>query len=117
MKMRAMSYDPYRGHAPPPHPYGPPREDRSSTAIRIVHLVSGLAASVLVLHLGLTLLGANEGNGFVELIYTLARVFVLDLGAVFTPGDETLRAVLNYGFAALGYLLIGQVIIRALRRP
>ncbi|MQA26804.1 MAG: hypothetical protein GEU94_15375 [Micromonosporaceae bacterium] len=79
--------------------------------------MTGIAASVFVLHIAFVVLGANQANEFVEFVYTLARTLVLGLGDVFTPDDATIGVVLNYGFAALVYLLIGHVIVRALRRP
>lgn len=72
---------------------------------------------MFILHIALTVLGANEANEFVDFVYNFARTLVLDLGAVFAPGDATLRVVLNYGFAALADVLFGHVIVRALRRP
>jgi hypothetical protein len=43
-------------------------------------------------------------------------VFVLGFGDVFTPNDAKIGLVLNYGLAALMYLVIGKLIARALRR-
>ena len=55
-------------------------------------------------------------NSFVQFVYVLAKVFVLGFGDVFTPNDAKIGLVLNYGLAALMYLVIGKLIARALRR-
>lgn len=107
-----MSYDPYQGHPPAER-----RDDGANLVIRIVRLVTGLASSVFLLHIAFVVLGANPANGFVDFVDNLASALVLGLGDVFTPDDATLWVVLNYGFAALVYLVVGHVIVRALRRP
>jgi hypothetical protein len=135
-----MTYDPYREHDPraqypPPHyqaPYQqdqyPPqhggydpharrrREDRANTVANIIHVVVGIILIVFALHVVFVLLDANQGNEFVSFVYTLAKAFVLGLGDVFTPDDATLGVVMNYGLAALVYLVLSQLVINALRR-
>lgn len=112
-----MSYDPYQGHPP----FGPPpasrRDDGANLVIRIVRLVTSVATSVFLLHIAFVVLGANPANAFVDFVDDLAGGLMLGLGDVFTPDDATLWVVLNYGFAALVYLVVGHVIVRALRRP
>ncbi|MER7546219.1 hypothetical protein [Actinomadura sp.] len=83
----------------------------------VVHVVTGIIVSIFLLHIVFVIFGANQGNGFVHGIYNVAKALVLGLGDVFTPDDATLGVVLNYGFAALLYLVIGQLIVRALNRP
>jgi hypothetical protein len=83
----------------------------------VVRVVTGLVAAVFVLHIAFVVLEANQGNGFVHGVYDLAKVLVLGLGDVFTPDDAKLGVVLNYGLAALLYVVVGQLIIRALSRP
>lgn len=126
-----MSYYPPPGRGPYPpqgpgyyeHPDGyddghaPRRRDDGARAVaNVIHVVTGLVVSVFVLHILFVVLGANHGNGFVVFIRMLARTLVLGLGDVFTPDDAVLGVVLNYGLAALVYLVVGQLIIRALRR-
>ncbi len=124
-----MSYGPNygQGHYPPQaqgpyqHPGGQhpqqPRGDGANTLARVVHVVTGTIAAIFVLHILFVVLGANQGNEFVSLVYTLAKTFVLGLGDIFTPDDETLGVVLNYSIAALIYLVVGRLIAKALARP
>jgi hypothetical protein len=73
-------------------------------------------ATIFLLHVLFVVLGANQGNDFVSLIYMLAKTFVLGLGDIFTPDDEALGVVLNYSIAALIYLVAGHLIAKALTR-
>lgn len=91
-------------------------DDGANTVANIVRVVTGVIASVFVLHILFVVLHANQSNDFVSFIYSTAKVFVLGLGDVFTPSDATAGVVLNYGLAALVYLVIGQLVIKMLRR-
>ncbi|NKQ57746.1 hypothetical protein HFP15_33285 [Amycolatopsis sp. K13G38] len=71
---------------------------------------------IFALHVLFVVLDANHHNGFVRAIYMLAKGLVLGLGDVFTPDDAVLGVVMNYALAALIYAVVGQLIIRALRR-
>ncbi|MBQ6641352.1 MAG: hypothetical protein IJH84_09995 [Saccharopolyspora sp.] len=78
--------------------------------------MTGAIATIFALHIVFVVFDANQGNEFVSFVYGAAKVFVLGLGDVFTPDDALLGVVLNYGLAALVYLVIGQLVIKALRR-
>lgn len=111
---------------PPGHgPHGPGyneyeartrRDDGANAIANVVHVITGLIATVFVLYILFVVLGANHANGFVATVRMLAKALVLGLGDVFTPNDAVLGVVLNYGLAALVYLIIGHFIARALRR-
>ncbi|GAB3299653.1 hypothetical protein GCM10027563_44000 [Parasphingorhabdus pacifica] len=92
------------------------REDRARTIATVVQLFTGLIATVFVLHIVFVIAGANQGSGIVSFVYGTAKVFVLGFGDVFTPGDATMGLVLNYGLAAIVYLVLGKVVAGALRR-
>lgn len=72
---------------------------------------------MFLLHILFVAFDANQGNGFVALVYGLAKVLVLGLGDVFTPDDATFGVIINYAFAAFVYLIAGRLIVRAVRRP
>lgn len=113
-------YPPHQqpGGYPPQPPPQPParRDDGAEIAIRVVRVVTSITTTVFLLHIAFVVFDANQGNGFVSFIYGLAKTLVLGLGDVFTPDDATVGVVLNYGFAAIVYLVIGQLVIKALRR-
>ena len=128
-----MSYHPRLGRRPHPrqnpghHPQQdeyyegrPPEYDRrgdgADTVANIIRVVVGLIMTIFVLHILFVGFHANHGNEFVSFVYMLAKTFVLGLGDVFTPNDAVLGVVLNYGLAALVYAVLGQLIIKLLRR-
>ena len=107
----------------PPHQGGyyeePPRnrrDDGAETIASIIRVVVGVVTAIFTLHVLFVVFDANQGNGFVSFVYTMAQTFVLGLGDVFTPGDEILGVVLNYALAALVWAVCGNLIIKALRR-
>ncbi|GLZ06068.1 hypothetical protein Acsp03_35340 [Actinomadura sp. NBRC 104412] len=115
---------PYGQGPPPPYqggdPYrqgGYPQRDGGRALAGVIHLVAGFVVAVFLLHMLFVVFEANQDNGFVNGIYNLAKVLVLGLGDVFTPDDAKLGVVLNYGLAALLYLIVAQLIVRVLNRP
>lgn len=92
------------------------REDRARMIATGVHLFTGLIATVFVLHIVFVIAGANQSSGIVSFVYSTAKIFVFGFGDVFTPGDATIGLVLNYGLAAIVYVILGRVIAGALRR-
>jgi hypothetical protein len=114
-----MSHHPPPYGADPHHPHrgGYRRRDGSGAVAGLIQAVTGLIVAIFVLHILFSVFEANQDNGFVDGIYNVARALVLGLGDVFTPDDAKLGVVLNYGLAALLYLVVGQLIVRALNRP
>lgn len=127
--MRGMSYrphDPYDRNDDESYRYGRDYQDPydrrrrpgqvGDTVARIVRIVVSIVVLVFALHVLFVVLDANQSNGFVSFIYTLAQTFVLGLGDVFTPDDALLGVILNYALAALIWFLVGQLIIKIIRR-
>lgn len=56
----------------------------SVVAQRVVWYVTGVIVALLALRLVLQLLGANEGNGFVDFIYGLSGVFAAPFFGMFS---------------------------------
>lgn len=126
-------YEPYdrydqppRAYEPEPHPYEQPRrsyaeerarkDDRARTIATVVHIVTGLIATIFVLHIVFVLFGANTGSGIVAFVNVVAKSLVLGFEDVFNPGSATIGLILNYGLAAIVYFVIGRLIVGALRR-
>lgn len=100
-----MSYEPrYRSR------------DRADTVANVVRFVVGLVVTIFVLHVLFVVLDANAANSVVSLVYALAKTLVLGFGDVFTPHDAVIGVVLNYGLAAVVYLVVGELVVKALRR-
>lgn len=90
-------------------------DDGAETLAGVVRTITSVIAGLFVLHILFVVLDANQGNSFVSFVYSAAKVFVLGFGDVFTPKDADVGVVLNYGFAALVYIVVGQLIIKLLR--
>lgn len=56
----------------------------SVVAQRVVWYITGVIVALLALRLVLQLLGANEGNGFVDFIYGLSGVFAAPFFGMFS---------------------------------
>ena len=87
--------------------------DRVARAMRTI----GYAiVAVLLLHILLTLLQANPANVVASLVARLAATFDLGLSNLFLVDDPMLGVLLNYGAAALAWLLIVAVLVRLVSR-
>ena len=90
------------------------REDgasRSVVAERVVWYVTGVIIALLALRLILQLLGANQGNAFVDLVYGLSGVFAAPFFGMFSYEPSygvsffevsTLVAILIYALLGWG---------------
>lgn len=90
-------------------------------ARRVVALLFGILFALLLLRILLLLLGANEGNGLVDFIYSVTEPFVAPFRGVFSM--DTIRPVGRSVFdvaavvALVGYVLIELLILAILRLP
>ena len=82
----------------------------------VLRIAGMLIVTVLVVHIVLTLLGANPENGLTQLVRDAAETLNLGLGNLFLPEDPRLGVVLNYGTAALLWFVITTVVVRLVRR-
>lgn len=82
----------------------------------LVRLVCGLAALILVAHVVLTMGDANPDNGITTFVAGWADRLAPGFRDLFTPDDASLRVLVNYGTAALVWLVLGAIITRVLRR-
>ncbi|MGH3311874.1 MAG: hypothetical protein ACRDP3_15020 [Streptomyces sp.] len=101
--------------APPSH-----REIHNESASKrtalIVHTIADVAAALLGLWIALSLLGANQGNVFVQFVQSMADWLAGWSQDIFTMENEHVRFALNYGLPAVVYLFIGHGIAAKIRR-
>ena len=83
---------------------------------RVLRTIGYTIVAILVLHIVLTLLQANPANVVAALIARLAGTFDLGLSNLFLVDDPQLAVLLNYGAAALTWLLITAVVVRLASR-
>ncbi|MEV0981684.1 hypothetical protein [Streptomyces sp. NPDC049915] len=114
------STDPLSGYPvhdrPPPPGRGARNEATARRTALTICTIADVAAGVLILWIVLHLLDANEGNAFVEVVHAAADWLSGWAQDIFTMDTEGLRVVLNYGFPAVIYLLIGHGIAARLNR-
>ena len=82
----------------------------------VVRFVTGAAATVLVVHVLLTVLGANPLNGVTRFFATVADALTLGLANLFVLANPALQVVVSYGVPAIVWLVVGAVIVGILRR-
>ncbi|MGQ0574320.1 MAG: hypothetical protein ACT4RN_08965 [Pseudonocardia sp.] len=87
-----------------------------SVLANVIRGIGMFIVAVLVIYILLALLEANPANAFAQFIAYLANVFNLGLSDLFLPGDEKLRVALNYGVAAIIWLVITTLLTRIARR-
>ena len=86
----------------------------------VVRLVTGAFATVLVVHILLTVLGANPLNAVTQFFAAVADSLTLGLASLFVLASPALQVVVSYGLPAIVWLVIGSIlvgILRALARP
>jgi len=84
-----------------------------ATLVRIVFLV---IVAFLVIHILLSVFGANPTNSFAMFIRTGADMLSLGLTNLFTPGDPKAAVAINYGIAAVIWLVIMSIVLGLIRR-
>ena len=86
-----------------------------STAAGLVNLVGTVLALILVAHVVFEFAKAWPGNGFVAWVASASNVIGLWFTSMFHTGDQTFTMVLNYGLAAVFWLLVTGIIASLLR--
>lgn len=82
-------------------------------------LVRGIAAVfavVLVVHIVLTLGSANPDNSITQWVADLARPLALGFKDLFSPAEPKLQVLVNFGLAAIFWLVVGTVLAWLIRR-
>lgn len=77
----------------------------------------GLAlAVVLVVHVVLTVGGANPDNPITGAVKAVAEPVALAFKDLFTPADAKLKVLVNFGLAALFWLAVRAIVLKLIRR-
>ena len=80
--------------------------------IRLIRLAAGIVAAIIVLGILFIVLEANPGNAIVSAVDVVARALVGPFDGMFALDDAKTEIVVNWGIAALAYLIVGAVIGR-----
>ncbi len=83
---------------------------------RLVRSIAGLIALLIVVAIVLFLVGANPANAVVTDIHDAAAWFVGPFKNLFSIHNAKLAMVINWGLAALVYVIVGGLIASLLAR-
>lgn len=83
---------------------------------RLVRLVATIVVLIIVAAIVLRLIGANPGNAIVHDIHSVGATLAGPFKNVFTIKNPKTSMVVNWGLAAVVYLLVGHLIARLLAR-
>jgi hypothetical protein len=92
------------------------REKAVGLLAGVVGWVGRLIALVLVLHVVLVMGNANPDNPIASFVRGLAEPLALAFKTLFTPEDDKLGLLINYGLAAVFWLVVSSVVVRLIRR-
>jgi hypothetical protein len=85
-------------------------------AAGVVRWIGLICALILAAHVLLTVGHANPDNGITVFFGDLADPLALAFRNLFTPANAELRVLIDYGLAALFWLIVSSVIARLIRR-
>jgi hypothetical protein len=87
--------------------------DMAANAVRIVAMI---ICVLLALHIAFAVFRANDGNAIVRTVNDWADWFAWRFRDIFVPKDERVGVLVNYGIAAIVYLIVGRVLASLIRR-
>lgn len=85
-------------------------------AITAVNVLAGVFAIVLALHIVFVIFTANPHNPLVTFVAGWADGLVVFFRDLFTPADHRVEVLVNYGLAAIFWLIVGRIVTGLLRR-
>ncbi len=84
----------------------------SETLAAIITLIAGLIALLIVLGIAFVVLKANTHNSIVIDVHDAAKFFVGPFDGLFKPKDPKLAIGINWGIAAVVYVIVGRLLAR-----
>ena len=90
--------------------------NHGNAAARVVSGVGAVFALIEVAYILLILFGANPANGFFRFIQSLAEPLALFFPGLFNLVNDKLELILNYGLAAVFWLVVTGFIARLVAR-
>jgi hypothetical protein len=85
-------------------------------AASVISWVGGVFALVEVLYILLVLFDANAGNAFVRFIASIAQPLALFFPGLFDLANDKLEVLVNYGLAAVFWLVVSSLLARLVAR-
>lgn len=88
----------------------------SETAANLVRILAMIICVLLALHIAFAVFSANQDNAIVRTVNDWADWFAWRFRDMFVPKDERVGVLVNYGIAAVVYLVAGRVVASLIRR-
>jgi len=88
----------------------------SSRAADLVRVLAMIICVLLALHIAFVVFSANQDNAIVRTANDWADWFAWRFRDMFVPKDERVGVLVNYGIAAVVYLVAGRVLASLIRR-
>ncbi|MCE7006312.1 hypothetical protein LWC34_26270 [Kibdelosporangium philippinense] len=85
------------------------------TAASLVNLAGSALAVLLIAHIVFVLFNANFSNGLVSWVAQWSEVVGLWFVNLFDTGNTTFTIILNFGLAAVFWLVVTGIVARVLR--
>ncbi|MQY09841.1 hypothetical protein [Actinomadura macrotermitis] len=82
----------------------------------VVSAITTIIVLILAVHIVFVAFEANTGNALVGRIADWADGLAWQFKDVFEPADAKVRVAVNYGLAAVVYLVIGRLLVGLIRR-
>jgi hypothetical protein len=86
------------------------------TAARIITGIGAAFALIEVVYILLILFGANQANDFFRFVKSLAEPLALFFPGLFNLANNNLETILNYGLAAVFWIVVSGFIARLVSR-
>ena|SRR5256885_2689147 len=83
---------------------------------RVITTAAALAAAIIVLAIVLRVLSANPSNSLVSAIHDAGNWLSSPFHGLFSPHNGDVRMAVNWGLAALVYLIVARMIARMIVR-
>ncbi|HEX3778122.1 MAG TPA: hypothetical protein VHX38_00505 [Pseudonocardiaceae bacterium] len=101
---------------PTTHDFARARAKAVNLVASVIRWAGLIVVIILVVRVLLTVGGANPSNGITSFITSWSDPLAWGFKDLFTPGDAKLRVLVNYGIAAIFWLIVSSVIARLIRR-
>ena len=82
---------------------------------RVITGIGALFALIEVVYALMLIFGANQANGFFVFMRSIADPLALFFPGLFNPGNYDLAVILNFGLAAVFWLVVTGIIARIVR--
>lgn len=82
----------------------------------VITTIAGIIAAIIIAGIVLVLVKANQQNDIVDFVLDIGRFFATPFRDLFPQDNQRQDILVNWGIAAVAYLVVGAIIARLARR-